>query len=148
MSNRFLLAVFVVLGSCAGGFSAQAVGQEKPQLPDDPSQWVNGGPITGDMLKGKAAFLWFYEEQCPRCREKWTSLVAISKRFEDQPIVFIAVNSGNSRESVEAYAKEVKLPWPVIVDPKRELEQQCLGNQISLQNITQVKLVMTRLHQE
>jgi thiol-disulfide isomerase/thioredoxin len=137
MNYRILLAFFVLLGSCTWALS-----QDNPKLPDDPSQWVNSGPITGDMLKGKAAFLWFYEEQCPRCREKWAELIAISKQFEDQPIVFIAVNSGNPREAVETYAKEVKLPWPVIADPTREFEKQCLGGEISLQNIMQVKLVM------
>jgi thiol-disulfide isomerase/thioredoxin len=137
MSYRFLLAFVFLLGS-----GTWALAQEEPKLPDDPAQWINGGPITQDMLKGKAAFLWFYEEQCPRCREKWPALVALSKQFEEQAIVFIAVNSGNSREAVEAYAKEVKLPWPVIVDSTRELEQKCVGNEISLQNIMQVKLVL------
>jgi hypothetical protein len=32
-------------------------------LPTNPQQWVNSPPLTAPMLKGKAAVLWFYEEQ-------------------------------------------------------------------------------------
>lgn len=137
------LAVVAILCSFVGGLSAEVRAQETPKLPEEPSAWVNGGPITAEMLKGKAAFLWFYEEQCPNCRTKWPELAALADQFEEQPIVFIAVNSGNPREAVEAYAKDAKVPWPIIVDPQRELEAACFeGKEINLQNITQVQLVM------
>ncbi len=32
-------------------------------LPTNPQQWINSPPLTAPMLKGKAAVLWFYEEQ-------------------------------------------------------------------------------------
>lgn len=52
--------------------TSHSLGQLQPQtqvqtqnasvLPTDPAQWINSVPITQEMLKGKAAFLWFYEE--------------------------------------------------------------------------------------
>lgn len=50
-----LLAIFCCVGSptCAESFS----------LPPDASSWVNSAPLSMETLKGKAAVLWFFEEQ-------------------------------------------------------------------------------------
>ncbi|SFJ37042.1 TlpA family protein disulfide reductase [Planctomicrobium piriforme] len=110
-------------------------------LPADPAQWINSGPISMESLKGKSAFLWFYEEGCPNCRRKWPDLVQLSQQYQGQPIVFIAVNSGNPRQAVEQYIRGVDVPWPVIVDPLREFEKACGVNEISLENIHQVMVI-------
>ncbi len=112
-------------------------------LPRDPAAWLNSAPLTADSLKGKAAFLWFFEEQCPKCRGKWPSMYELAKQYTGQPIVFIAVNSGNSPADVEQYAREVKLNWPIIVDPSRQFEKLWLNQPISLQNIHQVGLLLS-----
>lgn len=137
------LAKLVVLAVALLLPAIQAVAQEDsaPSLPSDPSMWVNSGPITMQALKGKAALLWFYEEDCPKCRGKWPEMVALSQKFADQPIVFIAVNSGNSRLDVASYLREVSVPWPTIVDPTRAFEQQWGIPEISLQNIYQVRTI-------
>ena len=111
-------------------------------LPTDPSAWINSGPIAAETLQGKSALLYYFEETCPSCRARWPSLLEMSKQFEDKPIVFIAVNSGNSREEVAAYAKEVKCTWPILVDPSRQFERDSgLPTPISLQNIMQVQFI-------
>ena len=50
--------------------------------------------------------------------------------------MFIAVNSGQPKGSVESYARETKFEWPILVDEARETEKQA-GFEISLQNIYQ-----------
>jgi thiol-disulfide isomerase/thioredoxin len=94
------------------------------------------------MLAGKAAFLWFYEEDCPRCRGKWPEMYAEAKKFDGKPVVFIAINSGNPRPAVEQYGREVGLRWPTIVDTDRALEAAADIGTVSLQNIYQAKLLM------
>jgi thiol-disulfide isomerase/thioredoxin len=111
-------------------------------LPRDPTAWLNSPPLTTEALKGKGIVLWFFEETCPRCREKWPGLVELAKRYEGQPVVFIAVNSGNPPAEVGQYAKEVKLTWPIIVDPSRQFEKEFLTSEISLQNIHQCELIL------
>jgi thiol-disulfide isomerase/thioredoxin len=114
----------------------------KLSLPTDPGAWINSGPISAETLKGKAALLYYFEEGCPKCRGRWPSLQETAKQFEDKPIVFIAVNSGNAREPVADYAKDVKLNWPIVVDTARQFEKDSgLTNEISLQNIFQVRIV-------
>ena len=46
------------------------------------------------------------------------------------------MNSGNPKSALEAYAKETKFEWPILVDERRETESQ-FGFKISLQNIMQ-----------
>ena len=64
----------------------------------------------------------------------------LRKDFADKPVVFVAVNSGNPKTEVEAYAKSNKFEWPILVDERNETEKQ-LGITISLQNIYQAALV-------
>jgi thiol-disulfide isomerase/thioredoxin len=141
----------VVAGLTFGFFVASpSRAQESGEqlLPANPAMWLNSPPLTTDTLKGKGVVLWFYEEQCPSCRKKWPDMYAVAKKFEGEPVVFIAVNSGNPRDEVEQYAKGVSLPWPVIVDPTREFEKQWLDNEISLENIHQVRLILPSGRQE
>jgi thiol-disulfide isomerase/thioredoxin len=127
-----------VLCLCVSPAVAASAEGEGFQLPAGPAKWVNSGPISLATLQGKGAVLWFYEEGCPRCREKWPSMLELAKKYEGQPVMFIGVNSGNSRADVEHYAKAVGCKWPIIVDDTREFERQCgFENPISLQNIHQ-----------
>jgi thiol-disulfide isomerase/thioredoxin len=149
MSRPAALVTALVIAALSGAaihaqqpIAAPATGQPAGVLPADPGAWVNSSPITSQMLAGKAALLYFYEEGCPRCRERWPTLMEAAKQFEGKPIVFIAVNSGNPRTAVEQYARQVNLSWPVIVDGDRKLEAAAQVGQISLQNIYQVALIM------
>jgi thiol-disulfide isomerase/thioredoxin len=110
-------------------------------LPTNEAQWINSPPISSEALRGKAAFIWFYEESCPRCRAKWPELLALANQYQGRPIVFIAVNSGTSRASVQQYARDARISWPIIVDTDREFERQAGVGQISLQNIWQAGLI-------
>ena len=111
-------------------------------LPSDPAAWINAPPLTPEMLKGKGVVLWFFEEECPKCRGKWPGMYELAKKYEAEPVIFIAVNSGNPREDVEQYARGVNLKWPVIVDSSRQMEKRWLRSEISLQNIHQVGLLL------
>lgn len=64
----------------------------------------------------------------------------LRKEYADKPVVFVAVNSGNPKSEVEAYAKSNKFEWPILVDERNETEKQ-LGFTISLQNIYQAALL-------
>lgn len=135
IAARLLAVPFALVAAAQEGDSSAV------PLPMNPAQWVNSGPISSEALKGKAAVLYFFEEGCPRCRERWPELLATAKKFEGQPVAFIGVNSGNPRGVVDAYAREVGCNWPIIVDPLRTFEKAAEVNEISLQNIYQVRLL-------
>lgn len=134
-----LAAGFLLLGLAWMGTAHAA---EAPAFPADPAQWLNAPPLSLEALKGKAVVLWYFEEGCPSCRARWPKLIEMSQKYADQPVVFIGVNSGNPRQAVERYAKEVRVPWPIIVDETRQFERNSgLTNEISLQNIWQVRYI-------
>jgi thiol-disulfide isomerase/thioredoxin len=112
-----------------------------PELPQNPAQWVNFVPVSLESLKGKGVVLYFYEEGCPNCAKRWPELIEVSKKYENQPVVFMAVNSGTNRNAVMSYARENNVIWPMIVDADRSLEKECNVPEVSLKNIIQVRVV-------
>jgi hypothetical protein len=92
-------------------------------------------------MKGKAACVLFFEETCPGCQRQWPSWLTTAQQYENQPIVFIAVNSGTTRTSVENYVRRNNISWPVIVDTDRSLEPLFKVPAISLRNIMHVRYV-------
>ena len=130
------ISLFASILTTASSFAAEA-----PPLPSDPGVWINSPPLSVQQLKGKAVFLYFFEETCPRCRDKWPSLMEKSAEFKNQPIIFIAVNSGNAPSDLREYARDVSCTWPIIADVDRSLEKAYDVNEISLNNITQVRII-------
>lgn len=53
----------------------------------------------------------------------------------------MAVNSGNSPAQVSQYVRKHRIPWPVIADTDRSLEQACGVGDISLNNIWQARII-------
>ncbi len=132
--------VSAAIGSVAAASAAESAAGT-PEFPQEPENWINSGPISVGSLKGKAAFLWFFEEGCPTCKAKWPGLLATAAKFEGQPVLFIGVNSGSSREEVAEYAQDVGCSWPIIVDSTRLYEKQVLDHEISLSNIMQARVI-------
>lgn len=110
-------------------------------LPTSPDQWINSAPLPLDSLVGKGIVFYYFEEQCPKCEGRWPDILEVAERHRDEPVVFIAVNSGNSPEQLRSYLKRNKIDWPVIVDTNRSFEESSLGMEISLQNIYQTRMI-------
>jgi thiol-disulfide isomerase/thioredoxin len=132
-----LLLSFIAV--CAGANSSDK--GQTVELPSEPVNWINSSPLTLVALEGKGAVVYFFEETCPRCRARWPELMALSKKYEDQPVAFVAVNSGTDRAALQAYAQQNKVGWPILVDYSRELEKLAGVGEISLQNIYQVRVI-------
>ncbi len=143
VSRYWRLASVVGVVLVIGLVGVAVTAQESPpaeQAPFKfPNTWVGSDPIDAQALKGKAALLYFFEETCPKCRGRWPAIQATAAKRRDDPIVFIAVNSGTSKPAVSQYASGVRLSWPVIVDADRSFERSCQVDEISLENIVQVR---------
>jgi len=111
-------------------------------LPAEKTAWINSLPFTQKNLNGKAMVLWFFEEGCPKCRAQWKELNSLPLDYRGKPVVFVAVNSGNSPEAVAEYVKKNKVNLAVIADTDRQLEQFAGVGEISLENIWQA-VIMT-----
>ena len=110
---------------------------KKPELPSQPTSWLNAPPLKWDMMKGKGVVFYFFEEDCPRCKGEWPGILAEVEKFKGKPVAFIGVNSGNSAAEVAAYAREIRCNWPISVDTDRSFETAAGVPPLSLQNIWQ-----------
>jgi len=131
-------AAFVLLSVACSQAALQA--DELARLPHLPSNWMNSEPLSLEQLEGKGIVVWYFEEQCPKCERKWPDLLATAGQYRDKPVVFIAVNSGNSPQQIAGYLQRNQIRWPVIIDPDRSFEKESLGRVISLQDIYAVRV--------
>ena len=150
MRSVVIVAAATVVSQCAAqskevldAIKAARLRQAKdaPQLPADPASWINSPPLSLAALEGKGVVLYFFEETCPVCRERWPELLATAKKFADKPVAFIAVNSGTPRAALQKYAQECHIDWPMIVDTSRQFEQAASVGPISLDNIYQIRVI-------
>ena len=61
--------------------------------------------------------------------------MAVADKYQGEPIVFIAVNSGNGIADVAGYLRKQGVQWPTIVDSARMFEGAAGVGVISLENI-------------
>lgn len=139
---KSLVSCLLVFACSASTFAIAQPGvpDSEIELPSSPDQWLNFPPLSLDQLEGKGVVLYFFEEGCPSCAKKWPDLLELSSKYELEPVVFVAVNSGNSPAKVASYVREHGITWPVIVDADRMLEKTILAKTISLENIHQTRV--------
>ncbi len=71
----------------------------------------------------------------------WPDLQAVARKFQDKPVLFLAVNSGTPRPQLQSYLRKNKVRWPAIADTDRSFERSCGVPTISLKNIYQVRIM-------
>tara|TARA_B100000029_G_scaffold492727_1_gene554369 strand:- start:238 stop:1035 length:798 start_codon:yes stop_codon:yes gene_type:complete len=71
----------------------------------------------------------------------WPGLQAVASKFQDKPVLFLAVNSGTPRPQMQAYMRKNRIRWPGIADVDRSFERSCGVPPVSLRNIYQVRIM-------
>jgi len=51
-----------------------------PAFPSENTSWINSPPLSLVSLEGKGAVLWFFDQDSPKVRAKWTELYALTKK--------------------------------------------------------------------
>ena len=87
--------------------------------------------FTGEMLDGKKAslgdfrgkvvFLNFWASWCTSCREEMPAMEELYQAFKDKGFVVLAVNVKESHTAAVAFSKELKVTYPIFLDPKGEV---------------------------
>ena len=131
----FALIAGLVVATCAEA-------EDAPPFPTDPAAWINSSPLSISGLKGKGIVLWFFDEESPKIRERWPAMIKSAQKFDNEPVVFIAVNSGTARGQLENYLQEMKVTWPVLVDSARDFEKACqMIQEVSPENESQIRYI-------
>jgi len=115
VSAALALCLLLAAGWCdAAGKAPLRIGDVPPAatLPD-----LNGDPLTiPDGVRGKVVILHFWTDWCTYCLVEMPALESLYNRYRDQGLVVVAVNVGQTKETVAAFLGKVRVTYPVLLD--------------------------------
>jgi cytochrome c biogenesis protein CcmG, thiol:disulfide interchange protein DsbE len=78
---------------------------------------VNGTPVRiPESLKGKVVILHFWQIGCSSCRLEMPAMDELYGQYRRKGLEVLAVNVGQKRETVKAFAAELGVSYPILID--------------------------------
>ena len=125
-----LIAMVTLLGWEAGWAQSKINYKVIPNLepmkdnaptPDFTLLTPEGKKIALKDFRGKLVFLNFWASWCVPCREEMPAMERLYQEFKDRNFVVLAVNVKDRRQDAQAFVKELKLTYPIAIDPEGEV---------------------------
>ncbi len=124
-----LLCAALALSACSGlslgALNPPAAGSGRPTTVKigDLAPDINLTSLTGDsiilsQMQGKAVLVNFWATWCGPCREEFPALVRAYKKFQDQGLVVLGVNTQdeNSDDGVRTFMRNSLVNFPIVRD--------------------------------
>lgn len=79
--------------------------------------------ITGNAVKipeslaGKVAIIHFWQAGCSSCRLDMPAMDVLYTKYRRKGLEILAVNVGQPKESVKSFAADLKVSYPILIDP-------------------------------
>lgn len=137
MRNRLQLVLFclaIAFSLSLGTFAARGQSKvnykaipnlepmkEKAPTPDFNVSDSQGKKISLKDFRGKVVFLNFWASWCVPCREEMPAIERLYQEFKDKNFVVLAVSVKDRRQDAIDFAKELKLTYPVALDPEGQV---------------------------
>jgi len=100
----------------------QATGRVGFPAPDFTLRDLNGRSYRLSALRGKVVFLNIWATWCPPCRMEMPSMELLHRRLQGRDFIMLAVSEDEGeRTGVRAFVDEMKLTFPVLLDPEGKL---------------------------
>jgi DsbE subfamily thiol:disulfide oxidoreductase len=129
----FLLAAAFFLGG--NPLHAQAAGvpvdytvipnlqemKDHPVAPDFTLPDPHGKKVSLKDFRGKVVFLNFWATWCEFCREEMPAMDRLYREFKARGFEIVAVNVKDKQPEALAFVKELKLSYPILMDPDGEV---------------------------
>jgi len=109
----FLLACAAFIGGCEKD-QTWKIGSRAPQIS---VLDLHDATVKLSDFKGKVVVLRFWATGCSACIKGMPALDGFRKKYSENDLAVLGVNMGGSKELVEAFAKGLKLSYPVLLDP-------------------------------
>jgi DsbE subfamily thiol:disulfide oxidoreductase len=129
--GRLLLLAAFVLGGAPLHAGAASVDfkavpklnevKDHPAAPDFTLFDAGGKKVSLKDHRGKVVFLNFWATWCESCRDEMPSMERLYQEFRGKGLEIVAVNIKEKRQDALAFAKELKLTYPVLLDPEGEV---------------------------
>lgn len=105
--------------------SATALAEEEAIRPwgDKPTpalatRALDGHSVDLKDLRGRVVLVNFWATWCGPCKEELPSLLRLKEKLAGKPFEWIAVNDGESTDTIARYLKRSKLDLPVWIGPE------------------------------
>ncbi|HBG06192.1 MAG: hypothetical protein A2075_02425 [Geobacteraceae bacterium GWC2_58_44] len=111
-------AVTILLfAALLGGCEKEQSWKTGKQAPEISVLDLNDKTVKLSDFKGQVVVLRFWATGCKACVAGMPVLDEYSKPYRDKGLTVLAINMANSKPMVEAFAKGLKLSYPVFQDP-------------------------------
>jgi cytochrome c biogenesis protein CcmG, thiol:disulfide interchange protein DsbE len=112
------LPILMVLGLLVYVGRAQAALRIGDILPSFTFSGINGGPVrVPDNFRGKVIVFHFWTIGCSSCLEEMPAMNGLYGTYHNKGLEILAVNVGQRKETVKTYAAELKVFYPILIDP-------------------------------
>jgi cytochrome c biogenesis protein CcmG/thiol:disulfide interchange protein DsbE len=110
-------ATVLLLAALLGGCEKEQIWKTGKKAPDISVLDLNEKTVKLSDFKGQVVVLRFWATGCKACVAGMPVLDEYSKPYRDKGLTVLAINMANSKPMVEAFAKGLKLSYPVFQDP-------------------------------
>lgn len=81
-------------------------------------KFMNAQPFSSQTLEGNVVLLNFWASWCSPCVEELPSMNRLHAQLDSSKVQMLAVNYGESRESVSQFLQRTSIDFPVLLDPQ------------------------------
>ena len=119
-------AFFLAAGSALATADFKAVPKleemkDRSAAPDFTLSDPAGKKVSLKDYRGKIVFLNFWASWCAPCRAEMPGMDRLYREFKDKGLEMLAVNVKDKRDDALRFMKELKISYPVAMDPEGEV---------------------------
>ena len=106
-----------------------------------PGAFSDGQKYSLEDMQGKVVVLFFYDQDCPKCRGLIPDRNKVVDQFAGKPVKFFAVAAGDTLSDAKSYIMGTKLKMTTFSDLFGVMQARYGTGTISLQNIYQFRVI-------
>lgn len=114
-----ILALALLITGCSMGFepsSVSVMARIGEAAPEFQLQNFAGETVSLSDFRGQPVLINFWATWCPSCRAEMPYLQQIYEEWSDRGLILLAIDIGESRETVAEFMQENNLTLPVLFD--------------------------------
>lgn len=114
--------LYVALWACVvfiGGCERDQTWKTGSKAPQISVLNLHDATVKLSDFKGKVVVLRFWTTGCKDCIAGMPLLDGFRKKYSENDLAVLGINIGGSKELVDAFAKSLKISYPVLLDPAK-----------------------------
>ena len=106
--------LLTLLATAGSANAALRIGDMTPSMT---LSGMDGSPVRiPESLKGKVVLLHFWQIGCSSCKLEMPVMDELYGQYRRKGLEILAVNIGQKKEAVKAFAAELRISYPILID--------------------------------